>query len=449
MKKLILVLLLILPFSTFASSLDEVQNLKIEIKWKSINWLSLYNSIEKTLEKKTKWDNNKKLALYKKLLSQTEKSNNDIYKKLSIVLNYWKNETTKSIEKIENKTLDSKYTYIEQFNFYPYYTTKWGEYYPKSKDYIKTQIKSTYERLKDWKNEYNNLTYDILVDDYNTFLSIYKDGWYLNPIFEWSEIKKRLDNIGTYYWYNALPSSLIDSWYISKNWILTYDEKLNKFKNEIKENYIWNNLENRWKLVFERVLVKREGFLDKSNQLNTETLKTDSTSYSWNWDWTAYYWNEWVIRWQWYFSDKEIEEAWQKAFEALSEYEKQRGSANFLWFTSLTLYDKDVIISLLPSQKESINDNYRSEDYQLITKEVIANYNMYLSVFKDWWAINNELAVKAKESFINFLTWKYKDFRTEDEFIISLWYRYENWELVYYDNLNTFKNELKEFEYLK
>lgn len=299
MKNILFLLLLLFPFFTFASSLEEVQKVEIKLKTKTYNWLVLYTAIDKTLDKKTKWDNNKKLALYKKLLSQTEKSNKEIYKKLTIILKYWLNE----LEDFWN---------IENFN------------------------------------------------------------WAINQINE-------------------------------------------------NNNTQWNSIQNA---------------ID-SNQ---------NSSIS---DWTAYYWNEWVVKWQWNFSDKEIEEAWQKAYESKSEYEKQRWSANFLWFNSLTLYDKSVIISLLSSQKELINENYRSEDYQLITQEVIVNYNMYLSIFKDWWAINNELAIKAKESFINLLTSKYKDGITEDEFIMSLWYRYENWELVYYDNLNTLKTELKDFEYLK
>lgn len=303
MKKLILVLLLILPFSTFASSLDEVQNLKIEIKWKSINWLSLYNSIEKTIEKKTKWDNNKKLALYKKLLSQTEKSNNDIYKKLSIILKYWKN-------KLEN------------------------------------------------------------------------------------------------------------SWNIkNSNWVIN--------QNNDTMNTQWNSIQNA---------------------INSN--KNSSTS-----DWTAYYWNDWVVSWQWNFSDKEIKEADQRAFEAQTEYEKQRWSATFIWFTTPYLFNKINITETLSKQKVRINTDYRSADYWLITQEAIWNYNLYLSIFKDWWLVNNYSKLNWKwdiwDWFINLWDLINNDNSEDIKFLRSLWYKWVNWKIVYDESLNTFKNELKVFEYLK
>lgn len=300
MKNILFLLLLLFPFFTFASSLEEVQKVEIKLKTKTYNWLVLYTAIDKALDKKTKWDNNKKLALYKKLLSQTEKNNKDIYKKLTIILKYWVNE-------------------LEDF----------------------------------WNIENSN--------------------WVINQINE-------------------------------------------------NNNTQWNSIQNA---------------ID-SNQ---------NSSIS---DWTAYYWNEWVIKWQWSFSDKEIEEAWQRAFDSKTEYEKQRGSATFIWWYNQWLFSLQEIKNDLNNQESLINSRYIwNNDYNLVIKDIINDYNHYLWIFKDWWAINNDLSIKQKEMIIRILTSKYRPTSTNDEFIESLWYRYENWELKYYDNLNTLKNELKDFEYLK
>lgn len=439
MKKILLVLLLILPFSTFASSLDEVKNLKIEIKWKSINGLSLYYSIEKTLEKKTKWDNNKKLALYKKLLSQTEKSNNDIYKKLSIILNYWKNETQKEASKInenlENNNIANN-SYILKYN---------------NEDYILYLTNSELESL----NEYNKLSEE--------YYALLKETEKLSNKIE------TLDNTENIYipqgrQFTSGSISSILYWKINKchkdsNWIWK-PKKFNYYKNCINsflDNY-WKHIESsdneKLKEILEKEmteLIPKNDVYIKSRTMEeyVEEIRANNKESS-N---SAYYWNEWVIRWQGYFSDKEIQEAWKKAFnnyvDTRSEYEKQKSNVSFIYLDSNTLYDIPEITYRLETHRNRVITEFSNNEFNLVIKELIDNYNLYLSIFKDWWAVSDTSAIKAKESFIKFLTAEYKDYRTEDEFIMSLWYRYENWKIIYNESLNIYKENIKDIDYIK
>lgn len=303
MKNILFLLLLLFPFFTFASSLEEVQKVEIKLKTKTYNWLVLYTAIDKALDKKTKWDNNKKLALYKKLLSQTEKNNKDIYKKLTIILKYWVNE-------------------LEDF----------------------------------WNIENSN--------------------WVINQINE-------------------------------------------------NNNTQWNSIQNA---------------ID-SNQ---------NSSIS---DWTAYYWNEWVIKWQWSFSDKEIEEAWQRAFDSKTEYEKQLVWVTFIWLVNDNLYNKDWIIEQLKYQENLINTKYRTEKFNLVTNDIIKDYNLYLSIFKDWWLVSNYDFLNWKwdliEWYINMWDFVNNNQTEQAKILRQMWYKWANWKIDYDETLNTFKNELKDFEYLK
>lgn len=288
MKKLAILMLLIFPFSAFASTLEEVQNIELNVKTKTYNWLVLYKAVEKALDKKTKWDDKKKLTYYKKLISQTEKRNDNLYKKLTIILKYWKNNL---------------------------------------------------------ENELNN-------------------------------------NI--------------------------------------------NSVSN------------------KTNSAKIEDV-INANKNSWYSDWKAYYWNEWVVSWHWNFSDEEIMAAWRRAYNNKSEYEKQRSWIHLTIFVSD--YNESSIINKLQYEKDYINEIIAEwEEYNLVHQDLKDNYNNYLSIFKDWWAIKQD---EIKEKFIRVLTSKYKDWITEDEFIESLWYRYENWNLIYKDSLNTFKEKIKDFDYLK
>jgi hypothetical protein len=54
MRKLILFLLFLVPFTTFASNIEDIKNIELKIKNKTINGLVLYNKLESVIDKKSK-----------------------------------------------------------------------------------------------------------------------------------------------------------------------------------------------------------------------------------------------------------------------------------------------------------------------------------------------------------------------------------------------------------
>lgn len=447
MRKLILFLLFLVPFTTFASNIEDIKNIELKIKNKTINGLVLYNKLENVIDKKSKWSMDKKLNYYSKLIKITDKKDNDTFKKLNLILKYWKNKLEN-----KNKYIDSKYSYEEQLNFYPFYTKNlWDKYWDNPK-FVKRELESIYKRLNKWKNQYNNLVYDILVDDYNLVLSIYKDWWALNPILDWTDFKNRLKENSCLIKNNCYFKSskkFADSWYKVENWVLIYDKSLNTFNNEIKAYYINDNIKNWWGLVFEKVINKSKyvSWSEYKKELEDKESEKYLNSKN-NRDWIAFYWNWWEVSWHWNFSDKEIKEYWNWKYNQLSAYEKMKNSMYFFanWERH-DYYDIDLVKGNIERRYNLINDS-KLIWIKLMHDELVEDYNLYLSIYKNWWLLNehfnwsniNETIIKHYNS----------NYDTELKKVLSdLWYRYENWKLIYKDELNIMKKEFENFKEIK
>jgi len=435
MKKLLIVLFLLIPFSAFASSYEEIQNIEIKIKSKTYNWISLYNILDEAINKKSKWNQELKLKYYEKLIKKTENKSNDTYKKINTILKYWKG-------KISVKEINSDYTYEEQLKMYPFYTRNLDDYYYKSSGEIKYQFESAYKRLSKGKNEYNNLVYDLLIDDYNFALSIYKDWWALNPLLKDSETRKRLDKS---YWpwvFNKLSQKFLDSWYRNEDWILTYSSKLNIFKDEINAEYLWDFNKNTWKLVFEKVVSKYPNISWEEYKANLKNRNTWNSK-----DWVAYYSSEGVSLWHWNFSDEEIKAYWDYKFNKQSTYEKQKGFTPYFsrWHRN-DYYNIETTLANLDFVYNRLKD-WPTLTNNLIYDELVEDYNLYLSIYRDWGAVNPVFDWTNVEKYIRVKLMKNRTWINVD-FMKNLWYRYENWKITYKKELNILRDKFSEFKYI-
>lgn len=163
----------------------------------------------------------------------------------------------------------------------------------------------------------------------------------------------------------------------------------------------------------------------------------------------AYYSSEGVSLWHWNFSDEEIKAYWDYKFDKKSEYEQQKGfTPYFSRWDRNDYYDIETVEWNLKSVYNRLKD-WPTSTNNLIYDELVEDYNLYLSIYRDWWIVNN----KAHFSWTNLDIHSYPDWFMNDKWneaslMRDLWYRYENWKITYKKELNILRDKFSEFKYI-
>lgn len=200
MKKIIIILLLLFPFSAFAYSLDEIKNIEvktkdhdnldlifaysldeikkieIKIKTKTYDGLTFYKLIDWNLNNKFKWNNDDKLDYYNKLISKIGNINNDLYKKLTIILVYWRNELKNKLISISD----------ENHNLYSC-TEKWQIIYTDSNWVEIARVSNTWATIS-WSPEKLTCEWNIILcgDWINSWYVLSACNVWSSKVWTWS-----------------------------------------------------------------------------------------------------------------------------------------------------------------------------------------------------------------------------------------------------------------------
>lgn len=416
MKKItILLLLLLIPFNTnWYLILDEYSNYNLDYKTKKIS-----DSLNKLISTKWNWDYNKELEYENLLLEKIEKYKNKINKQYNIIelrdkkyalINSFHEELIKRRDEWETRLFIMKY-YKEEFS--------------KLENENKAILSKLESEINIWNKKLSTIT---------TFENIIK-----SRIIKNEKIKELEDNLNQ-------ELSIIE--YKSPNNIEYKLNVNNDFFNIIKEEHE----------IHLKEVEEREKASEEYNK-KIEEIKAKNQN-----NWIAYYSNKWSAIWHWSFSAEEIAEAWLYNKELqISEWKNISKRINDYTFSdlfglsSMDFTFENIYKNFFYDYKSALAIVYSwwSEYYN---EQDILLFNETLSFIKDWWILKYkdswiyENLIKAFELKKQYESWEIEKPNNYDEYfhiISNLWYYYENWEVLYNDNLNLFKKEIPYINYIE
>ena len=215
----------------------------------------------------------------------------------------------------------------------------------------------------------------------------------------------------------------------------------NSTYNKLTKIFIFGRDELLKKTTEENKKIENQADYSKENAI------LDSQS-NWSYGWTANYWNEWALQWHWSFSDEEIRAYWKAQYEKMTDEQSQRSTTPMYWYWWNNWY-----LTWL----ESISNRFEywevlykwpSDSNYLIYDEALSSYKTFVSMYTSWWILSKELEwTKIRLNSEKILKSWYTE-RDDFQFLLNLWYRIEDWNLVYKDSLNIHKEHFTNLDKL-
>lgn len=242
MKKIIITgVLFFLIVPVFSN--NDISKLSLDINWKTIDWITIFNSIDKKIDSKSRNNLETKKEIYITLIKNIDSLETKIWAKNTITLKdiliYWYRQNVEDIEVFYSQT--QKITL--------WYTKNWKEIVAYYKWNPEDWFFGIFANIHGW---YEYGTYEsalYLLDELN---NSWKTGRFIIPTLnpDWLEIYKELDDEKMYYIYWRTNSNNVD---INRNFCTENFELKSFLKNWIYlETGIWScNSENETQIIID------------------------------------------------------------------------------------------------------------------------------------------------------------------------------------------------------